>query len=82
MASLENDSSKKQITRKDVQEEASIYEDEINLIDYFRVLWKRKWFIFVASLLPALVVELTIFLSLRNYEVTYVYDVRDDVEMM
>ena len=70
MAGSENDGSKKQITSKDVQEEANIYEDEINLIDYFRVLWKRKWFIFVASLLPALVVELTIFLSLRNYEVT------------
>ena len=80
--SLENDSSKKQATGNDVQKKASIYEEEINLIDYFLVLWKRKWFIFVASLLPALVVELTIFLSLRNYEVTYVYDVRDDVEMM
>jgi len=54
MASLENDSSKKQTTGNDVKKEANIYEDEINLIDYFLVLWKRKWLIFLASVLPPL----------------------------
>jgi hypothetical protein len=54
-------------------------EDEINLINYFRVLWKRKWFIFLASVLPALVVGLAIFLWPRDYKVTYVYDVRENV---
>jgi len=78
MASLENDSSKKQITSKDVQGEANIYEDEINLIDYFRVIWKRKWFIFLASVLPALVVGLAIFLSPRDYKISYTYNVRLD----
>ncbi len=79
MASLENDSLKKQIADDDVKEESSIYEDEINLIDYFRVLWKRRYFIVLCSVLPALIVGLFFFFSPRNYEVTYVYDVRDDV---
>ena len=63
----------------DVREAANIYEDEINLIDYFRVLWKRKWFIFLASVLPALMVGLYIFLLPRDYEVTYVYNLRGDL---
>jgi hypothetical protein len=54
-------------------------EDEVNLIDYFRVLWKRKWFISLASVLPALVVGLAIFFWPRDYKVTYVYDVRENV---
>jgi len=79
MASLENDGSNKQATGNDVQKEANIYEDEINLIDYFRVLWKRRYFIVLGSVLPALIVGLFFFFLPRNYEVTYVYDVRDDV---
>jgi len=41
MAGSENDGAKKQTTDNDVKEEASIYEDEINLMDYFVVLCKR-----------------------------------------
>ena len=41
MASLENDRSKKQTTDDDVKEEASIYEDEINLLDYLKAYIKR-----------------------------------------
>ena len=52
MTSSENDGSNKQAAGND------IYEDEINLMDYLLVLWKRKWFIFLASVLPALVVGL------------------------
>ncbi|MHC4487860.1 MAG: hypothetical protein ACYS9C_03060 [Planctomycetota bacterium] len=50
---------------------------EIYLIDYFRVLWKRKYLIVLGSLLPALVVGLILFFSSRNYTITYVYDVKD-----
>ena len=74
MASLENDRSKKQTTDDDVQEEASIYEDEINLMDYFVVLWKRKWFVFIASVLPPLVVGLAIFTGPRDYKISYTYN--------
>ena len=73
MASLKNDSSNKQTTGNDAQEEGNIYEDEINLMDYFLVLWKRKWFIFLASVLPPLVVGLTIFLGPRDYKISYTY---------
>jgi len=79
MASSENDASNKQAAGNDVHEETHTYEDEINLIDYFIVLWKRKWLILVFSILPTLVVGLTLFFLPRSYEVTYVYDVRDDV---
>ena len=68
MASSENDD------LKEVQREANTYEDEINLIDYFLVLWKRKWFILLASVLPALVVGLAMFLGPRDYKTTYLYD--------
>ena len=68
MTSSENDD------LKEVQREANAYEDEINLMDYFLVLWKRKWFISVASVLPALVVGVIIFLGPRNYKTVYTYD--------
>ena len=78
MASLENDRSKKQTTNDDVKEEASIYEDEINLMDYFVVLWKRKWFVFIASVLPPLVVGLAIFIGPRDYKIAFTYNMELD----
>jgi len=61
----------------DVQGNAEIYKDEINLIDYLRVLCKHKGLILLGSVLPALIVGLILFFSPRNYKVTYVYDVKD-----
>jgi|GEM_PF-2889113 len=60
----------------DVGKEAATDEDEINLIDYLRALWKRKYFILLGSVLPALIVGLIFYFGPRNYKVTYVYDVR------
>lgn len=74
MEGSENDGSNKQATGNDVQKEANIYEDEINLIDYFLVLWKRKWLISLASVLPALVVGLVIFLWPRDCKISYTYN--------
>lgn len=51
-----------------------MYADEIDLMDYFRVIWKRRWFIFIASVLPALVVGLAIFLLPRDYTISYAYN--------
>ena len=79
MAGLGNDGSDKQITDNNVHEEANIHEDEVDLRDYFLVLWKYKWLVLLGSVLPALAVGLILFLSPKSYEVTYVYDVRDDV---
>jgi len=77
MEGSQNNTLNSQSVPKNAREETNIYEDEINLIDYFRVLWKRKWFIFLASVLPALVVGLVIFFGPRCYILTYTYDVKD-----
>jgi len=77
MTSSENGGSNKQATGSDVHEAANIYEDEINLIDYFRVLWKRKWLILLGSIIPTLIVGLIIFFLPRDYTITYTYDVKD-----
>jgi len=77
MEDMQNNIPNSQPISRNVQEEANIYEDEINLIDYFLVLWKRKWLIFLASVLPSLVVGLVIFLGPRIYTLTYTYDVKD-----
>ncbi len=74
MSSSENDGSSRQTPGSVVQEGANFYEDEINLMDYFRVLWKRKWFILLVSILPAFVAGLAIFLWPRDYKITFTYN--------
>ncbi|HPS54315.1 MAG TPA: hypothetical protein PLP05_01830 [Sedimentisphaerales bacterium] len=78
MAISKKDGLDKPAVGSGVQEESHIYEDEINLIDYFVVLWKRKWFIFFASVLPCLFVGMTSFLWPRSYQISYVYNMRLD----
>ena len=78
MACPEDSSANKQDTDSGTQEKRDIYEDEIDLMDYFLVLWNRKWFVFFASVLPALVVGLAVFLSPRDYKISYTYNVRLD----
>ena len=75
MANLENDDSNKQTKGNNAQEEANIYEDEINLMDYFFVLWKHKLLILLGTLLPTLLVGITLFFYPRTYKVSYVYDI-------
>jgi len=79
MAGIDNDGANKQDIDNNDHKESNIYEDEINLMDYFLVLWKHKWLILLGSVLPALIVGLFLFSLPVNYELTYVYDVRDDV---
>jgi len=68
MASLENDSSKKQITGKDVKEEASIYEDEINLMDYIEVVVKRRRLIIGIFLVAVIVAAIASLLLPKVYQ--------------
>jgi len=75
MESSQNGTSNRQPFPANVHEEANTYRDEINLIDYFRVLWKRRYFIILGSVLPALVVGLITFSRPRDYKMTYLYDV-------
>jgi len=78
MACSEDSGANRQDADSGVREKGDIYEDEINLMDYFLVLWKRKWFVFFASVLPALLVALAIFLGPRDYKISYTYNVRLD----
>ena len=78
MASERNDVPNRRSVTKIVQEEGGLGEDEINLIDYLRVLWKRKCFIAFGSVLPTIVVGLIFFFWPRSYKVTYSYDIRQN----
>jgi len=44
------------------------------VIDYFRVLWKRRYFIVLGSVLPALIVGLILFLRPRDYKIAFTYN--------
>jgi uncharacterized protein involved in exopolysaccharide biosynthesis len=78
MANRGSNSADKPVVSDAVREEAQVYVDEINLMDYFLVLWKHKWLILVCSVLPVLVVTLSIYCAPRSYKVTYTYDIRGD----
>jgi len=78
MASSQKKIPNSQPIPKNVQKEVNTYEDEINLIDFLRVLWKRKYFIVLGSFLPALLVGLILYFSPRDYTVTYTYDTELD----
>jgi len=56
-------------------EKVNTFEDEIDLIDYFRIVWKRKYFIVLGSVLPALIVFIFISFSPRDYKLTFLYDI-------
>jgi hypothetical protein len=74
MTGSENGGSNKQRIDNNIQKKADIYEDEINLIGYFLVLWKRKWSIFLSSVLLALLIGLILFLLPRDYKIAYTYN--------
>lgn len=59
---------------------SNISEDEIDLFDYFRVLWKRKYFILSFAVLPALIVALVFACLPKDYRITYTYDTGLDTE--
>lgn len=51
--------------------------DEIKLIDLCLVLWKRKLFILLATVLPTLCLAGALILGPQKYQTTYVFDVND-----
>ena len=52
----------------------NIYQDEVNLIDYLKIVWKRKYLIIFGSLLPAFAAGLVLYFLPRDYRVTYTYE--------
>lgn len=80
MASSKNDIPKNQSVPKNIMGKADTSEGEIDLIDYFRVLWKRRYFIFLFAVLPVLIVFLILIFLPKDYEITYIYDTWLDKE--
>ena len=60
---------------KDIDKNNIKYEDEINMMDFFGIFYKRKYFIIFGSFLPALFIALILFLYPKDYKVTYTYDI-------
>ncbi len=56
---------------------ATNIQDEINLIDYFMVIWRHKYMILFGAVLPAFILGLILFFSAKSYKTTYVYSVKD-----
>jgi hypothetical protein len=75
MTSSKKDSPNGKPVRKNIQEKVNLYEDEIDLIDYLGILWKRKYFVVLGTVLPALLVFLILTLLPRDYKITYTYDI-------
>jgi len=75
MPNPKNDTTNKQPVSKNIMEKANISEGEIDLMDYFWIVWRRKYFIVLGSVLPALIVFLFIYFSPRDYKLTYLYDI-------
>ncbi|MHC4205721.1 MAG: hypothetical protein ACYSTT_13790, partial [Planctomycetota bacterium] len=74
MPNPKNDIPNKQSVSKNIMGKADTSEDEIDLIDYFRVLWKWKYFIFLFTVLPALIFFLILNFLPKDYMITYIYD--------
>ena len=79
MPNPEKDIPNKQSVSKNIMSKADT-EIEIDLVDYFRVLWKRKYFILLFTVLPTLVFYLIFNFLPKNYEITYIYDTSADKE--
>jgi hypothetical protein len=60
------------------RDEPEVRTTEMSLADYFRVIWKRRRFILIVSVLPSLITGLVIHVWPRKYRVTYTYDIRLD----
>ena len=74
MATSQNDSPRSQPEPKGLQDKSVSAEDEINLVDYLMVLWRRKYFIVLGTAIPTLIFGLALFFSPDKYKVAYTYD--------
>lgn len=48
-------------------------EDEVDLVVYFSILWKRKFYILSFSILPALILGIVLFFGPKTYQSTLKY---------
>ncbi|MHC4617546.1 MAG: hypothetical protein ACYTEQ_07305 [Planctomycetota bacterium] len=73
MGSDAEDSQANPLQQKSSGQETGTLEDEIDLMDYFRVLWRRKYLTLLGSILPASIVGLLLVSLPTEYRVRYIY---------
>jgi hypothetical protein len=78
MASSHSDNQNCQTVSGNLKGKPNTSADEIDLTDYLRVIWRRKYLIVLGTALPSLLVYLGFCFSPSNYRVTYTYDVAGD----
>lgn len=78
MAASQSDVPDKQPVSKRSESRADTAMDEINLSEYFGVIWRRKYFVVFGAVCPALLVWLVLFFSPSDYRITYTYDIGPD----
>ena len=78
MATSQSDNPDKRPVSKSTGGRADTSHDEIDLGDYFRVLWWRKYFVVFGAAGPALLVWLFFFFSPSDYRATHTYDIGPD----
>lgn len=77
MDGSETNSPQNQTSSTHINQQANIYEDEINLLDYLKVLWKRKGLILIGTVVPTVIVSLAVMLSPRRFKASYTYNVEN-----
>lgn len=80
MATSQSDNPDKRPVSKNMGGRADTSQDEINLGDYFRIVWRRKYFIVLGAVCPAFLVWLILFFSPSVCRVTYTYNLGRDVK--
>ena len=76
MASSDSDTENSRSLSTNTGGKADTSSDEIDLVDYLTVLWRRKYFIALGAVLPSLLVFSFSYFSPGDCRVTYTYDIR------
>ena len=58
-----------------MEEQKIQIEDEINLMDYVKIILKRKWLIFSIFLLAVIVAGIFSFISPKIYEIDTIFEI-------
>ena len=74
MGSLSDKNISSPQNKNNINTKGNTYQDEINLIDYLKVIWKKRYLIIFGSLLPAFISGLALYFLPRDYRITYTYE--------
>ena len=75
MAARKKDDSARNESMPNAAQDVAYCEDadEIDLMEYFMLLWRHKYLVVAGSILPTLIIGLVLFSGPRNYKLTYTY---------